>query len=142
MVDREKILGLYFVDKYKQIEIVRLVDVPKSTVNRIIVSDQRYLEEKNSRQKENRVKNRRKTINYITKKRMQVTNDLIYERLKQQHINDVRELSGGKKVMSNRTYRDCNPSIYRYNSKSNCYILKKGIVAGADVPKRINWKNF
>ena len=65
-----------------------------------------------------------------------------YAILKQAHEQASRELSGGKKPISNRAFRDWNPSIYKYNSKSQSYVLKKGIVVGSDVPKRINWKGY
>ena len=56
------------------------------------------------------------------------------------HEQASMELSGGKRPMSNRAFRDWNSSIYKYNNKNRSYELKKGITAGADVPKRINWE--
>ena len=140
MFDNEKILNLYFIEQYKQIDISKLLNVSKSTVNRIIMSDERYLNEKIRRQNANRAKNRKKTINYIANKRKSKKVDDIYENLKKQHIEASKELSGGRKPISNRAYRDWNPSIYKYNEKNKCYMLKRGIKVGADVPKRINWK--
>ena len=61
-----------------------------------------------------------------------------YAILKQAHEQASRELSGGRKPISNRAFRDWNPS--KYNEKSKSYVLRKGINVGADVPKRINWK--
>ena len=140
MIDNEKILNLYFIERYKQIDISKLLNVSKSTVNRIIMSDERYLNEKIRRQNANRAKNRKKTINYIANKRKSKKVDDIYDNLKKQHIEASKELSGGRKPISNRAYRDWNPSIYKYNEKNKCYMLKRGIKVGADVPKRINWK--
>ncbi len=140
MIDKEEILNLYFVKKYKQIEIAETMGVSKSTVNRIIMSDERYSEEKVRRQNANKLKNRNETINYINKVRRSKSNDTVYENLKKQHMEASRELSGGRKPISNRAFRDWNPSIYKYNEKSKCYMLKKEITVGADVPKRINWK--
>lgn len=142
MIDKEKILNLYFIEKYKQIDISKLLNVSKSTVNRIIMLDERYLNEKIRRQNANRAENKKKTINYITNKRKSQKSDNTYESMKKQHIEASKELSGGRKPISNRAYRDWNPSIYRYNEKNKCYILKSGIKVGADVPKRISWKNY
>lgn len=139
MFDNEKILNLYFIEKYKQIDISKLLNVSKSTVNRIIMSDERYLNEKIRRQNANRAENKKKTINYITNKRKSRKVDDTYESLKKQHIEASRELSGGRKPISNRAYRDWNPSIYKYNEKCKCYMLKSGIKVGADVPKKIKW---
>ena len=139
MFDNEKILNLYFIEQYKQIDISKLLNVSKSTVNRIIMSDERYLNEKIRRQNANRDENKKKTINYITNKRKSKKVDNTYESLKKQHIEASRELSGGRKPISNRAYRDWNPSIYKYNERSKCYMLKSGIKVGADVPKKIKW---
>jgi len=139
MVNKEKILELYFVDKYKQIEIVKLLNVSRSTVNRIVINDERYLEEKNKRQKFNKEKNKLKTKEYITKNRIYKKNIDMYEKLKQQHNQDVFELSRRKSIISNRAYRDWNPSIYEYNRKNKSYDLKKDVVASVDVPKSIKW---
>lgn len=140
MYDKEKILDLYFMKKYKQIEIVNLLNISSSTVNRVIMSDERYLEEKYARQKENKLKNRKETIDYINRKRKSKKQDEIYENLRKQHNEASKELSGGRKQISNRAFLEWNRSIYKYNKNSNCYIVKKGITVGADVPKRINWK--
>ena len=103
------------------------------------MSDERYLNEKIRRQNANRAENKKKTINYITNKRKSRKVDDTYESLKKQHIEASRELSGGRKPISNRAYRDWNPSIYKYNEKCKCYMLKSGIKVGADVPKKIKW---
>ncbi|MBR6504146.1 MAG: hypothetical protein IKT41_00195 [Clostridia bacterium] len=142
MIDNEKILNLYFIEQYKQIDISKLLNVSKSTVNRIIMADERYLTEKFRRQNANRTENKIKTVKYITNKRKSQKDDDTYQSMKKQHLEAARELSGGKKPISNRTYRDWNPSIYRYNEKTKCYVLKSGIKVGADVPKKISWKNY
>lgn len=60
MIDKEKILDLYFIKKHKQIDISKLLNVSKSTVNRIIMLDERYLKEKVRRQNANRAKNKKR----------------------------------------------------------------------------------
>ena len=60
MIDKEKILDLYFIKKHKQIDISELLNVSKSTVNRIIMLDERYLKEKVRRQNANRAKNKKR----------------------------------------------------------------------------------
>lgn len=61
-----------------------------------------------------------------------------YASLKQAHIQASMELSKGKSI-SNRSFRNWNASVYRYDKRSKSYILKKEIVAGADVPRKIKW---
>ena len=43
-------------------------------------------------------------------------------------------------LISNRSFRDQNKSIYEYNPKNKTYNLKKDIIAPNDVPKKIDWK--
>lgn len=62
MIDKGKILNLYFIEKYKQIAISKLLNVSKSTVNQIIMSNDRYLKENSRHQSENRAENKKKTI--------------------------------------------------------------------------------
>ena len=62
--------------------------------------------------------------------------------MKKMHEQASLELSGGKKTISNRAFRDWNTSAYKYNNKNKCYELKKGINTGADAPKRIKWTAF
>lgn len=142
MIDKDEILNLYFIKKYKQVEIVKLLNISKSTINRIIIADERYLEEKMRRQNANRAKNRKETINYITKKRKTTSQDIIYEVLKRQHQEAIRELSGGRRPISDRVYRNWNTSAYTYNYNTKSYVLKKSINAGADIPKRVKWTNY
>ena len=63
-----------------------------------------------------------------------------YYYMKMQHQQDIRELSGAKKSINNRAYRNWNSSAYRYNKKTKSYILRDDITAGFDVPKKISWK--
>ena len=58
------------------------------------------------------------------------------------HIQASIELSDGRKEISNRAFRDWNSSIYKYDKKGKSYVLKKEIITGIDVPKRIKWIAF
>lgn len=138
MDKKYQILDLYFTKKYKQCEISEKLGVSTSSVNRIVMADSRYLEEKTTRKKENKIKHRQKTIRYMNKKRKSGI-DSEYEALRRQHIEASKEISGGIKNISNRAFRDWNTSAYKYNYKSKSYVLKKGITVGADVPKKIKW---
>ncbi len=142
MINKSEILDLYFIKQYKQIDISKLLDVSSSSVNRIIMADERYLEEKKRRHDANRAKNKEKTINYINQTRNNKGCDIVYEGLKKLLEDDRRELSGGRKPICDRAYRDWNTSIYNYNEKSKSYVLKKGIIVGYDVPKRIEWSGM
>lgn len=139
MKKSHQVLELYFINKYKQCDIASALGISRSSVNRIIMSDARYKNEKLKRKNENKAKNKKKTIEYIKRKRQLKGVDIEYEALKRNHKEASRELSGGKKSISNRAYRNWNTSIYKYNYKSKSYVLKNGITVGADVPKKIKW---
>ena len=139
---KDEIIKKYFQDKMKQIEIAKELNISKYKVSRVVTKDPRYKEEKERRKEANRRKNREETKEYINKERKKKKDDVGYAQLKQAHIQATAELSGGRKTISNRAFRDWNTSIYEYDSKSQSYKLKKGINAGIDVPKTIKWKNF
>ena len=140
-----KILNMYFLEKKKQIEIANKLNISKYKVSRTLSKDPRYKEEKEYRRIINKKKHIEKTKKYISKKRkIERKNQNInygYEALKRSHDQASRELSGSRNFIDNRSYKKWNSSAYEYESKSKSYVLKKGIIAGADVPKRIKWTN-
>ena len=136
----EEILKKYFEDKMKQVDIATELKVSKYKVSRVVTKDPRYKTEKERRKESNRKKNREETKKYISKERKKKKDDIAYEQLKQAHIQATMELSGGRKTISNRAFRNWNSSIYKYNEKNQSYQLKSGINVGADVPKTIKWK--
>ncbi len=137
-----KVLDMYFIDKKKQIEIAKELNISKYKVSRIVTKDPRYNEEKEYRKIINKKKHIDKTKKYITKMRKlkrklkKPNND--YAIMKLLHEQASRELSG-RKTINNKAYRDWNTSAYNYNAKTKSYILKKDINAGSDVPRRIKW---
>lgn len=140
MKKQEIIKELYFSEKYNQKCIAEKLNVSNKYVSKVLLNDNRYKEEKERRKMLSKKKHKQRTIDYIKKKRTSNI-DLGYEQLKQMHIQASQELSG-RKTMSNRAFRNWNSSIYKYNEKTKSYHLKKGIATGADVPKKINWKNY
>jgi hypothetical protein len=139
---QELVLKMYFEENKKQIEIAKELNISKYKVSRIVTKDYRYKEEKERRKLNNKKKHKDKTKKYIAQVRKSQNNDIEYARLKIEHEQASRELSGGKKSISNRAFRNWNSSVYKYDSKSKSYILRKEIITGSDVPKRINWKGF
>lgn len=142
MENKELIIKLYFIDRLTATSIAKELNVSNAYITKIIKQDSKYYEEKEKRKEENKEKHIKKTKKYINFKRKQTSFDVEYALLRQAHEQASRELSGGSKPISNRAFRDWNTSIYKYNEKSKSYVLRKGIIVGADVPKRISWKNF
>lgn len=136
---KDEIIKKYFQDKMKQIDIAKELNISKYKVSRVVTKDPRYRAEKERRKEVNRRKNREETKEYINKQRKKKKDDIGYAQLKQAHMQATAELSGGRKTITNRAFRDWNTSIYEYDSKSQCYKLRKGVNTGCDVPRTIKW---
>lgn len=141
MSRQERIKELYFNEGYRQKEIAIILGVSPNYVSKILLKDSRYQKEKEKRKKLAKQRHREATIDYMKNKRKVNNIDLEYEQLKQRHLQDIQELSD-KNYISNRVFRNWNSSIYKYNDNTKSYYLKKGIIVGDDVPKRINWKSY
>lgn len=137
----EKVIYLYFIEKMLQKDIAEKLNISKSTICRIIKKDQRYMQEKENRKRLNKIKHNKDIQRRVECKRKKA-NASDVQILKKMHEQASLELSGGKKPISNRAFRDWNTSAYKYNYRNKCYELKKGINTGADVPKRIKWTAF
>ena len=141
MEKQEKIKELYFECKYNQKEISAILGISNKYVSKVLLKDSRYKEEKEKRKLLSQSRHRQKTIDYIKNKRKSNIN-VEYEKLKQMHIQASIELSGGRKQINNRAFRNWNKSAYKYDRKSQSYVLRKDIVTGIDAPKKIKWNNF
>lgn len=137
--NRELILKLYFIDKLRVVDISKQLGISKSAVTQVLQKDEKYINEKELRKKQNKVKHNKEIQKWVENKRKE-KGTLDFQILKIMHEQASIELSGGKRPMSNRAFRDWNTSIYKFSKKSSSYVLKKGINVGADVPKRISWK--
>lgn len=138
MERNEIIVELYFIKKMKQKDIAQKLNISKYIVSRVLTNDSRYKQEKERRKEISIKKHNEKKTESIIRKRKQRQYD--YAIIKNQHIQASLELSGGRKPIGNRAFRDWNASIYKFNEKSKSYVLKKGIKVGFDVPKKISWK--
>ena len=136
--NRDLILKLYFTDKLRVVDISKQLEISKSAVTQVLQQDEKYIYEKEVRKKQNKINHNREIQKRVENKRNEKSSS-DFQILKIMHEQASLELSGGKKTISNRAYRDWNPSIYKYNEKCKCYMLKSGIKVGADVPKKIKW---
>lgn len=141
MNKQEKIKVMYFNEKYKQKEIAEKLNVSNQYVSKTLLKDNRYKAEKEQRKNISKERHKQATIDYIKNKRKAKNIDLEYQYLKQLHDQDSQELSL-RKTIGNVAYRNWNSSVYKYNSKTKSYHLKKGIITGTDVPKKIKWKAY
>lgn len=110
------------------------MDVAKSYVTQVIKEDGRYASEKENRKEVSKERHKESKRNYIKKKR-QSERDEYQKMLKQ--INIDNERLSTKREISDEEFAKWNSGMYEYDSKSSDLVLKKGIVVGYDVPKRV-----
>lgn len=139
MVKKYVIIDLYYLKKYKIVDIAKELNVSKQYVSKIVKQDSRYIEEKARRKSENKEKQNQYRKDFMKNRRQRVADENYA--LKNMHDQASREMSTGRTI-SNRAFRNWNSSIYKYNKQKKVYELKKGIKTSSDVPKRINWKGY
>lgn len=138
MVEKEKILNLYFNNKLKQKDIAEMLHISKYAVSRVLTKDDRYIYEKEERKRINKEKHQKETIKIINKKRKDESlNDLIMKRI---HDQASIELSG-RRTINNRAFRNWNKSIYEFHIETKEYRLKEDMKDKVSyaVPKEIKW---
>ena len=142
--NKNEILRLYFEEKLKQVEIAERLKISANAVSKTLKKDERFLREKDIRKQINKRNRNKKIKNYVETKRKikKEKDDMDYMGVKAKHEQASLELSGGRKPISNKEYRDWNTSAYEYNEKTKSYNLKKGLNAGVDIPKKIKWTIF
>lgn len=137
MLKQDKIKELYFDYQYKQIEIAKELNVSTKYISKVLISDNRYKDEKEKRKNISREMHKQKTKEYIRNNRKNQGIDIEYEYMKHQHNQDSFELSSGKNVINNRAFRKWNASAYKYDSKTKSYHLVKNITTSYDIPRII-----
>ena len=140
MTKKEKIIYLYYEKKLKEKVISKKIKVSTSYVTKIIKSDTKYKKEKQRRKQENKLKQKKRNIECIKRKRLKQKRDGLDEFMKRQHMQASYELSN-RKFVNNRTLKKWNSSIYRFHSKTSEYRVKEELLNKISyaVPKKIKW---
>ena len=134
MSNKDRIIDLYFNEKYKPTEIAKALNISNAYITKIIKKDPRYIDEKTSRKLENKTKNISETKKYI--KQQRENNSILEAYMRQQHIQATMELSGGHGI-NNRAFRKWNSSAYNYNDKKKCFVFNKRLGRSYAVPKYV-----
>ena len=137
MENRENILDLYFNKHLKQKEIATIVGVSKQYVSKVIKTDSRYKEEKQTRKDENAIKRKDYLKEYYKNYDKPKIEDNSYEQLQALLYQDSLELSYSSSNINDYAFAKYNSSIYHRDKNGNLK-LNKGIKVGNDVPKTIN----
>lgn len=132
---KEQILTLYYDEKMKAVDIAKKYEISKQYISKIIREDIRYASEKEKRKDKTKVKKKEYTqrkMKEIRDKKQQLD-----AYIRQQHIKDAKELSGGKIIISNRAFRKYNASAYKYNRTKKCYEYDQKLIRTYATPRYI-----
>lgn len=136
--NKEAILEMYFLEKFRPVDIAEKLNISKSAVTQVLKKDDRYSKEKERRKAENYQKHIKSTEEGNRKRRKinQFKNNVDDLILKKWHNEASSELSAPRKL-NNMAYRNWNKSAYKYNEKRKGYEFRKELGRANDVPKFI-----
>lgn len=136
MVEKEKILDLYYNQGLKQKEIAEQLLTTPQHVSKIIKNDSRYTEEKERRAQKTQERNKEYQRNYQKNYKRNYKKDDEYANLQAQLSKDADELSYHSEI-SDYSFAKWNSSAYHTTAKGNLAI-NKNLNVGIDVPRNIN----
>ena len=133
-ITKDKIIDLFYEKHFKPTSIATELNVGKSYITKIIQNDFRYFQEKDTRKKDNKEKNKAQKREYIQRKRAEERQS--YLSLLKQIDSDNQYLST-KSKLSILNFVKSNRDMFEYCKNSSDLQLKNGINVGYNVPKRI-----
>lgn len=137
MSNTENILDLYYNQHLKQVEIAKQLNLSKQYVSKIINTDSRNKQEKETRKQSNSEKRTVYLKQYFKTYEKRKKDDDSYNQMLAQQKQDSYELSYCSNNISDYAFRKWNPSAYHTNSKGNL-VLDRKLKVGCDIPKSIN----
>ncbi len=137
MSNKEQILDLYYNEHLKQNEIAEIVGTSTQYVSKVVRTDSRINQEKESRKQTNSEQRKIYMQNYFKTYNRPKKEDLAYQQMIAQLEQDILELSFKNNTISNYAFAKWNSSAYHTNSKGNL-VLNRNLKVGFDVPKSIN----
>lgn len=132
---KDKIIELFFEEHSRPTDIAKKLKVGKSYVTKVIQKDERYNSEKEKRRTLSLEKHKTCKRNYIRKKREEQKQ--AYQTMLLQIERDNKYLST-KKKMNDIAFTKWNRGMFDYDKNSSDLVLRKGIVTGYNVPKRVS----
>lgn len=130
-----EIVGLFYEEHLRPTDIAKQIGVGKSYITKIIQKDERYIEEKEYRATQSKERHKVCKKNYINKKRQADKQE--YQAMIIQ-INKDNEYLSTKKKLSDEAFSNWNRGMFDYDKNSSDLVLKRGINAGFDVPRKVS----
>lgn len=136
--NKDIIIQLYFIEKFRPVDIAIKLNISKSAVTQVLQKDERYTEEKAIRKEQNKIKHKENSnkLKKAKRKNEQFKNNVDDLILKNMHNQASIELSKSKRL-NNMAYRNWNKSAYKYNSKRKGFEFREELGRSYDVPKFI-----
>ena len=132
---KDKIIELFFEEHLRPTDISKKLDVKMPYITKIIQTDSRYIEEKETRKQENKEKQKEQKRIYAQNRReKEKQNSQEFQKLITQINNDNKFLST-KRVESDLKFAEWNRSAYDYDKNTSGLVLKDSINAGYNVAK-------
>lgn len=131
------IYNMYFEDKLNITQISKKVNLSISQISRVLSNSPMYMQEKEKRKEENRVKHSEQAKEIMKRKRSQ-KNAEEKAIIKKLHNQDVAELSYFHKLSKVEIRKNC-PNAYEYNAKKQRFELKTDMVYSNDMPSQIKY---
>ncbi len=140
MNTKEKIITLYYDEKMSNKEIADKLNISLAYITKIIKTDNRYFDEKLRRKNKSLIRQTKRNIECIKRKRETLRNERINGIMELQHMQAVGELSG-KHTINNRVFKKWNTSIFQYHDKTKEFRVKQELKSKTSyaVPKNIKW---
>ena len=135
-MSKEVIINLFYIKHLKVKEIAEQLNISSAYITKIIKKDDRYIEEKELRNKLSKEKRKIAQNRFIKSKREKQRIEDNYSFVKVQHEQATRELSKSKHL-SDESYREWNSSAYKYNPSKKRYEFDERLGRASDVPKYI-----
>ena len=131
---KDKIIHLFYEKHKRTTDISKKLKISMPYVTKIIQKDNRYIEEKQERKDISNENQKDLKRRYIRKRRENERQEYL---AMQRQIDKDNEFLSSKVELSDVKYAKWNRSVFRYDKNSSDLVLKKGINAGYNAPKRV-----
>ena len=134
---KDKIIELFFEEHLRPTDISKKLGVKMPYITKIIQTDSRYIEEKETRKLENREKQKEQKRIYAQNKRNKEKQDSQEFQKLMTQINNNNKFLSTKRKISDLKFAEWNRSVYDYDKNTSGLVLKDTIITGYNVAKKV-----
>ena len=134
---KDKIIELFFEEHLRPTDISKKLGVKMPYITKIIQTDSRYIEEKETRKLENREKQKEQKRIYAQNKRNKEKQDSQEFQKLMTQINNNNKFLSTKRKISDLKFAEWNRSVYDYDKNTSGLVLKDTIITRYNVAKKV-----